>query len=209
MKSVCLLLVILGFNGCSVGVATYTVQKADYSEFVFSFQRGLWPNTYYLKIKNRSPNRTVSFFANENDHYIVEKNGAQIPLDVRGVGWKGWYWLNPGQTGTIPYKIEKRVIKNAAKVVFKGTVFIEKREGSFVEPTDQRAITITYHFDTRKIDVEIGTEILPEPQSPFFLNNEPNGRVNEDPLEKGIDIDEFRLRDNLKKEDEGLYRLRY
>lgn len=197
MKSVCLLLIILSLTGCSIGTATYTAHKKDYSEFEFRFQKGMWPNTYNLRIANNSQNRTVSFSGNSEDHYILTTDGYNIPLDVsffNGIGMKGMYWLLPNSKGQIPYNIPSRDLQNAEKIIFKGTVYIAKYEGALMTPTDRRAITITYYFKTNRIEANIGTEILSEPKYSLFLINEQSEQVNEDYLEKDIAIDEFRLR---------------
>ena len=145
---------------------------AEANEVKFEFKKGMLPNNYYLITNNDDEKRTVEFQGCYNstpfdtNYYVQMKNGSKYYFDSKifcEIGIKGRYWIASGDRGKIPFKIQKKIMQNAEKVVFKGSIFLPIETDSFVDSTDIRDLTVIYDVESGHVSFEIGKEVLKQP----------------------------------------------
>jgi hypothetical protein len=182
-------------------------------QFQFDFRKSIFSNKYKFIIYNQDDSRALSFSgcyvksATETDYYVQLKNGKKYYLDSRvfcQIGMKGSYWINSGEKGIIPFKISKDVMLNAENIVLKGITFIPVRSGGFLETKDVREIVVTYDIQTNRMSFQISDEVID--QQPYDFSDDLDAGLDGDfesielgdlngVFDKGIEIEEFRLRD--------------
>ena len=145
---------------------------AEANELKFEFKKGMLPNNYYL-ITNNDEKRTVEFQGCYNstpfdtNYYVQMKNGSKYYFDSKifcEIGIKGRYWITFGDRGKILFKIQKNIMQNAEKVIFRGSIYLPIRTDSFVDSTDMRDLIVTYDVQTGRASFEIGKEVLKQPE---------------------------------------------
>jgi len=200
MKILTILLSIMVFSSIS-----------EASQFSFDLKKGAFFNKHSLIVSNQDPKRTISFsgcFNNasvETDYYVLMNNGSKHYIDSKifcQIGMKGRYWINSSDKGVIPFKIKKEIMRNAQEIVFKGVTFIPVRTGSFVDSTDMRELVVTYDVDSGETVFNVSDEVLKQStlsSEIFNIKKDSDlSTINLDDydgvLDKGIEIDDFRLR---------------
>ncbi|MCB9757917.1 MAG: hypothetical protein H6753_05805 [Candidatus Omnitrophica bacterium] len=136
---------------------------AETNSFEFSFKSGLF-STQYLLITNRDTKRALEFYGcynrsggtltTETSYFVVMKDGIKHYFDSPmfcEIGQKGRYWVNPGTSGKIPFKIKKELLRNADKVVFQGISFTPVQTNGFIDLTDKKQLLISYNVSSGKI----------------------------------------------------------
>lgn len=139
---------------------------AETNSFNFSFRPGLF-STQYLLITNRDANRALEFYGcynrpsgasvAETSYFFVMKDGIKHYFDSPmfcEIGQKGRYWVNPGTSGKIPFKIKKEFLRNADKVVFQGISFTPVQTNGFIDLIDKKQLLISYDVSSGKITYE-------------------------------------------------------
>lgn len=174
---------------------------AETNSLEFSFKPGLF-STQYLLITNRDAKRALEFYgcynhssgasAAETSYFVVMKDGIKRYFDSPmfcEIGQKGRYWVNPGTSGKIPFKIKKELLRNADKVVFEGISFTPVQTNGFIDLTDKKQLLISY-------DVPSGKIVYDENQMPV------DNAIGHKTIFTGISAEEgkynFRLKGQLK-----------
>lgn len=137
-------------------------------EVNFQFQKSRWPGTYHLAIHNNDPVRAVEFYGcygaspDETAYYLMMENGSKFYFDSDffcQIGAKGRYGVNPGQHGSIPFKIRKEMFKSARQIVFKGVTYTPRQEDSVWYQDDVQEMIVTYDVLQKQTAYEYGQKI--------------------------------------------------
>lgn len=143
--------------------------SAEAKQLSFEFKKAKFSDIYNLIIRNMDSERAVEFYGcynyqpAETNYFVLMKNGSKYNLDSDmfcQIGMKGRYGVNPNDRGKIPFKVQKDIMRNAERVVFKGITYIPINSGGFIDYADMRELTVTYDVVNDSMSFEVGKEVL-------------------------------------------------
>lgn len=157
MRKISIVLLSFLLFGCAT-INSYSLafpMSANYNNIEFSFEKkGIFPNSYQLKVSNNGEGQ-IDFFPDEDSYYIISQSGYKSPLDLKGfqsvVGFKGFIWIMPGHSYTIPFKIRQETLSDAKEIVFRCTY-------SHISPASRPGLVTYDYFQDIVIRVDLSGE---------------------------------------------------